>query len=337
MQEEKRILYICNLQNTFTDIDEQILRERYEVHKVYVEKKNLKFIFQTWSALQKTDVIVAWFASWHSLPAFLMASLLRKPRILITGGYDVANNPEIAYGLRQGGLPYIISDLVFRLTTLALPFSETATNEALKNTPLAQSKIQTLRLGVSDNYKDKAFSKKFLNPLIITVGGIEAVSIRRKGIREFVLAAKHLPNAEFVVVGKHIDHSIDNLREIASENVTFTGYISDDDLDALLQEAQVYVQASYHEGFGLSVAEAMLAECIPVVSENGSLPEVVGDTGFYIDEISPENIASYIQKALADNTNLANKARQRILDLFSIEARKQGLHHAIESVFRKSI
>jgi hypothetical protein len=69
------------------------------------------------------------------------------------------------------------------------------------------------------------------------------------------------------------------LRQAASPNVEFLGFVSDEELFSLYARASVYVQASMHEGFGLSVAEAMSAGCIPVVTRAGSLPEVVGDVG----------------------------------------------------------
>ena len=77
------------------------------------------------------------------------------------------------------------------------------------------------------------------------------------------------------------------LRERAGPNVELTGYASDEDLLAWYRRAAVYVQASRHEGFGLAVAEGMLAGCVPVVLDVTAMPEVVGDAGVLISSQDP--------------------------------------------------
>jgi len=65
---------------------------------------------------------------------------------------------------------------------------------------------------------------------------------------------------------------------------------------AAYRRAAVYVQASRHEGFGLAVAEAMLAGCVPVVMDVTAMPEVVGDAGVLIDSQDPGAVAEGVRK-----------------------------------------
>ena len=58
------------------------------------------------------------------------------------------------------------------------------------------------------------------------------------------------------------------------------------------------MQASRHEGFGLAVAEAMLAGCVPVVMNVTAMPEVVGDAGVLIESQRPEEVADGVRRAL---------------------------------------
>ena len=113
----------------------------------------------------------------------------------------------------------------------------------------------------------------------LTVGAIDHTTLVQKGQLPFVEAARLLPDVRFTFAGKWLDDSVEQLRARAGENVEFTGWLSDEDLHGAYRRAAVYVQASRHEGFGLAVAEAMLAGCVPVVMNVTAMPEVVGDAG----------------------------------------------------------
>ena len=105
----------------------------------------------------------------------------------------------------------------------------------------------------------------------------------------------------------------------------FTGWLSDEDLEATYRRASVYVQASRHEGFGLAVAEAMLAGCVPVVMNVTAMPEVVDGAGILIDSQDPEAVAAGIRAALELGPDAHERARRRILDTFPMEGRREGI------------
>lgn len=65
--------------------------------------------------------------------------------------------------------------------------------------------------------------------------------------------------------------------------VIFTGRLGQKELLELYQAADVYIDPSFFEGFGLQVLEAMACG-IPVIASNAtSLPEVVGDAGILLN------------------------------------------------------
>jgi glycosyltransferase involved in cell wall biosynthesis len=151
----------------------------------------------------------------------------------------------------------------------------------------------------------------------------------QKGHRPFVEAARHLPEVRFVFVGKWHDDAIEQLREIAPPNLEFTGWLSDEELEALYARASVYVQASRHEGFGLAVAEAMLAGCVPVVMDVTAMPEVVNGAGVLITSQSPEAVAAGVRDALALGPEVHAAARRRILTEFPLEVRREGIQRVV--------
>ena len=165
---------------------------------------------------------------------------------------------------------------------------------------------------------------------MVTTGNVIKSNLTRKGLETFVKSARFLPEADFVLIGRHMDDSIDYLKAIATSNVKFTGYVSLDKLIDYYQRAKVYVQVSAHEAFGIALGEAMLCECVPVVTDRGALPEVVGDTGFYVPYGEPEATAEAISKAL--NCGKGKEAGERIKEMFPPEKRERELVMEIEEL-----
>lgn len=166
--------------------------------------------------------------------------------------------------------------------------------------------------------------------MALTVGNVDRDNLQRKGHEPFVRAAALLPDVEFVLVGDWKDDAIEYLRSIATANVTFTGRVSSEALLDYYARAAVYVQASRHEGFGLSVAEAMLAGCVPVTTGAGALAEVTGDCGVRISSADPIAVAQGIEAALAFPEDTRSAIRARILEQFPMSKRGHQLQQMIE-------
>jgi glycosyltransferase involved in cell wall biosynthesis len=73
------------------------------------------------------------------------------------------------------------------------------------------------------------------------------------------------------------------------------------DLPAIYNGASVLVLPSFYEGFGFPALEAMACGIPTVVSDRGSLIEVVGDTGILIDPDQPETLIGGLHTALTDS------------------------------------
>jgi glycosyltransferase involved in cell wall biosynthesis len=118
--------------------------------------------------------------------------------------------------------------------------------------------------------------------------------------------------------------------------VTLTGWVEQDVLNRHMRDASVYVQASAHEGFGMSVAEAMLAGCIPVTTRAGALPEVVDEVGVQVDDADPKRLADGIEQALAMDDQARERARRRVLECFGLDVRRRGLHQVVAEAIGES-
>ncbi len=86
----------------------------------------------------------------------------------------------------------------------------------------------------------------------------------------------------------------------ARKSIVFTGFVSDEELKWLYENAECYVFPSFSEGFGLPGLEAMVHGC-PVASSNATcLPEVYGDAAEYFNPEDYEFMAEAIDKVVSD-------------------------------------
>jgi glycosyltransferase involved in cell wall biosynthesis len=322
-----KVLYVHGHLSRFVQIDRDLLAERWEVREWHQRSRRIDWP-GLFAAVRSCDVVFGWFASWHTFGPVTLAWLLGKPIVQVSGGYDVANMPEIGYGHQRGGLRRWMSRWVIRRATRLLTNSYYSRHEIVTNLGLPLERIRVLYHGVPDPLG--ALPSIPRKPMVLTVGAVDHSNLIRKGHRAFVRAARLLPDMMFVLAGKWQDDAVDELKRDASPNVLFTDWVDDATLTGYLRQAMVYVQASQHEGFGMAVAEAMLAGCIPVVTRAGALPEVVGNTGVYLADAEPETIANGIREAVKMSEAARTVARERVTKEFSLAMRGAGLHALVE-------
>ena len=72
-----RVLYVISRRNTFTRIDREALAERHEVVEYYQPGFRPRPA-ELWRAVGECDVVVGWFASWHTALALRIARARRQ-------------------------------------------------------------------------------------------------------------------------------------------------------------------------------------------------------------------------------------------------------------------
>ena len=80
-------------------------------------------------------------------------------------------------------------------------------------------------------------------------------------------------------------------------------YVSDQELARLYAGADVYLELSVYEGFGLQVCEAMASGVVVIASNCSSLPEVAGDAAILVDPGDAESAARALCELLSDPDN----------------------------------
>lgn len=326
-----KILFVYQKMMPFVENDYNLLNAKYDVEKCHFS--GLHDIVNLLQAVKRCDMAFCWFGK---LPAFFMvlfSKIFKKQTIVVSGGDDVANAPHIHYGMFAFWWKRWCPLFVFKYADRILCVSKMNQQETLTNAKAALAKVRLIYHGFNaDFYKKNPETKK--NGSIITVCRITRETLMVKGLNIFIKSAELMPECQFMLIGPIDRNIVSQLTHELPQNVQLAGGVYGEDLVKLCSEASVYVQVSQRESFGCALAEAMLCECVPVVSSKAALPEVVGDGGLYADPLTPQNVVDKIQAALA--SNLGEVARQRIKTCFPLVLREEALLKVINELAQES-
>ncbi|WP_028784004.1 glycosyltransferase family 4 protein [Thalassobacillus devorans] len=175
---------------------------------------------------------------------------------------------------------------------------------------------------------------------------IEKYKLKNK---EFVLAVSSMnPNKNFKVITRAADYFSKNIPLVIAggnnfeifkktnfskvENVLHVGYVTDEQLKALYENALCFIYPSYYEGFGLPPIEAMATGCPVIVSDQASLPEVCGDAAEYIAPDDAHSLSKTIKKLYSDphHRNLLIEKGNKQSNKFTWELAGKQIYSLIE-------
>lgn len=236
-----------------------------------------------------------------------------------------ALNP-IAYKLKQIGYKKVFQNGIKKSEKILVP-SNYVKKELIKDWSVNDYKITVTYEGVdeillninsemtSDDVLESLRQLKIAQPYIFYVGNAHPHKNVDGLIKAFLSLRKRHQSLKLVLSGG--DHYFWQkvIKEFkkdqidSSNDIIFTGFVSDKQLVALYKGAKCFVMPSFEEGFGIPLLEAMSVGC-PVVSSNAaSLPEIADDAALYFDPRNIEDIAVKISKVL-DN----EKTRKNLIE-----------------------
>jgi glycosyltransferase involved in cell wall biosynthesis len=258
----------------FFAADHEVLAQDHEVTDVrYDGRPTPRFLRECWRAARTHDAMYTIFASEHALIAGTIFKLWRRRVVIAVGGYDTADDRLHGYGLsarRRGWVPSLVTRTADRLVA----HSEFALAELLARWPRVAGKAVASYLAVDlERWPDPREPRD--DTQVVTVATVSRESYRRKGIDRFVRAARHDPGRAYVLAGRVLPEAAELLAD-PPPNLRLTGPMELEELNRLLWGSGAYVQLSWHETFGMAMAEAMACGCTPVISEQPALVEVAG-------------------------------------------------------------
>jgi alpha-1,3-rhamnosyl/mannosyltransferase len=201
---------------------------------------------------------------------------------------------------------------------------------------IKSDRIRVVPLGIRSHFciSRKRESEKFpaqfkhVKPYILFVGSIEP----RKNLKFLIAVYKKAIEAQglienLLIVGKK-DWDYKKIKKLVkklelSNRVYFSGYVDNDILISLYQNAELFIYPSIVEGFGLPPLEAMACGIPTITSDTSSLKENL----FGAAELVPPDNPEVLQRKIVDMLS-----EQKTRDLF----REKGLERAEQFRWEKT-
>jgi len=189
-----------------------------------------------------------------------------------------------------------------------ITISEFSRGEIIRNLRVPPEKVKVVYLAgreadgdASGPRADREIVLSVTRPYILAFSSLSAHKNIRRLIAAFAKIASTVPHS-LVLVG-HLPEKTGVRQDIEAaggDRVHFTGYLPDDDVDALMRDASLFAFPSLYEGFGLPIIDAQHAGVPVACSSAGALPEVAGDGALTFDPLSVEDMANALQRGLVD-------------------------------------
>lgn len=205
-----------------------------------------------------------------------------------------------------------------------IAISESTKREIEKHYPFTVGKVEVTHLGY-DKTRFKIQNSKVKIRRTKEKYGIEGDYILflstlkpSKNIEGLIEAFSQLPlGIKLVIAGKKgwlYEKIFEKVKEWdLRERVIFTDFVPEEDKAPLLAGAKVFASPSFWEGFGMHVLEAMACGTPAVVSNVGSLPEIVGSAGILVGPYDVNDIARGLSEVVSLSESQYNSLVEKSL------------------------
>jgi glycosyltransferase involved in cell wall biosynthesis len=158
--------------------------------------------------------------------------------------------------------------------------------------------------------------------VFLTVGRVVPNKAIEDVVRIFYVYHRYVnPNSHLYIVGSRYlptyDGEIDALVEAlnVSDAVTLTGRVPLSDLKTFYQAADIYLTASYHEGFCVPLIECMHFGVPILARKAAAIPETLGDSGVLFNRLGFAEVAEMAHLLVTDEglqAQVIDKQRERL-------------------------
>jgi len=267
-------------------------------------------------ALRKNPSADIYFTSNYTLPILPIAA----KKVVTIFDISYIAHPEW-FPKKQLASLVPLTGMTVRKADVILTGSMATKNEILKYYDIDEQKIQITNLGIDQRFlnSDK-FQGKIESDRVTTKYNLEGkvvlfvgLLMNRRNIPQLIesVASVIKKTGEIitlVILGKNHTYPYQDIDALAAqfgitEHLRWIKYTSDEDLFGLYKAANVFMCISLYEGFNITPLEALGLGVPTICSNLSSLPEVVGDAAYMLeDPRDTEEMTKAIQHVLFDDS-----------------------------------
>lgn len=227
----------------------------------------------------------------------------------------------------KGKLKWQKQKLALKNSDAIITDSQNSKSDILKIAGVPNEKVHVVYLSAGEEFKKlknekikQSIRDKFNLPekFAIYIGDVTW----NKNLPRLIEAVKKI-NVTLVMVGKALiskdydqknpwNQDLEKVQALAQgdKRIIRLGFVEKEDLVSLYNLATVFAMPSLYEGFGLPILEAMACGCPVVTSKEGSIPEVAGNSAYYVNAYDENSIANGIGEVYF-NTDLAKEFSEK--------------------------
>jgi hypothetical protein len=305
-------VYFVGYLRTFIRQEYELLKQEYDVTAFDLMEHATSFwqipkylidSLLEWKHVKQSDMVWIWVADYPAIPFILLAKVFRKPVVVTISGFEVVGYKEIGYGNQLQAIRGAATRWIIRNATVTI-------TQSIAYRDIVQELVPEAKTGVINGWIDTALCDETLPEKHGVVTAVAKYNISH--------LVKNIPLFQDATKG---------LKATVLENV------SRDTLLTELKAAKVYCQLSITDQFPLTLLEAMACGCIPVVSDRGGMPEIVGKVGYVVPygDLERTKIAIYSALFFLSTKEDSNLARERAR-VFSIERRNNAVRMMVKGL-----
>lgn len=223
---------------------------------------------------------------------------------------------------------------LIRTVDRVFAISQTTADDATRLLGVPEDRITVIDAGVSSHFSEtfgsveearRVVAQRFsaIEPgYLLYVAGIEFRKNLDRLIQGFARTSVDFRDGhQLVITCRMRDVDEQHLRGVAraaglrERDLILTNYVTDTELAALYRTCELFVFASFYEGSGLPILEAMACGAPVAASSTSTSPEILGDLEATFDPFDPDDIGRVLEQTMRDEAlmeRLRARSRERV-------------------------